>query len=610
VTQVRREEPVEGRPSPLSELSSGRAWGMLESAPDGMLMTDGQGVILAVNQQVERLFGYDRADLLGREIEILLPEHLHHVHRAHRTRYRAEPMVRAMGGELQLRARRSDGSEFPVEVSLSPLHDEEGFAVVASIRDVTERERATAYLRRIQAAIDAVHDGVFMFEADTLRFVYANDGASVQTGYSHDELLTMTPLHIKPEFTREEFEALIAPVVNGEIEHLAFRTMHRSKSGHDMPVDILLECRRDADNAHEAAGVDEAVGTSPLLVAIVRDVTEQVAVEQQLALSEQTFRTSFEQAPVGMSVTRVRRDGARVLEQVNESFTRMLGRSVDSLIGSDFIDIAHRDDRQQSIDAWAEMSDGTRNAFIREQRYLRADGEYVWALVHASVIERVDGIRTLTHIVDITDRRERQAERARVTTMEDRERIARDLHDLVIQRLFGAGMKLQAVIPQMGSETAVARTYETIDELDTTIRELRSAIFSLHRRDDTRSTADDIRLAVEQAVDRLGFHPTLVMDGPLDAIADKQVVELEATVREALSNAARHADASAVEVRVEVTPTHLNLTVIDNGRGVDPARPHGNGLRNMAERASRLGGSFDLDTAEAGGCALRWYVPR
>jgi PAS domain S-box-containing protein len=571
-----------------------------------MLMTDGNGVILAVNQQVERLFGYDRADLLGREIEILLPEHLHHVHRAHRTRYRAEPMVRAMGGELQLRARRSDGSEFPVEVSLSPLQDDDGFAVVASIRDVTERERATAYLRRIQAAIDAVHDGVFMFEAHTLRFVYANDGASVQTGYSHDELLTMTPLHIKPEFTREKFEALIAPVVNGEIEHLAFRTVHRSKSGHDMPVDILLECRRDADNAHESTGVD----TNPLLVAIVRDVTEQVAVEQQLALSEQTFRTSFEQAPVGMSVTRVLPDGMRILERVNESFTRMLGRSVDALIGSDFIDITHPDDRQQSIDAWVEMSDGTRNAFIREQRYLRADGEYVWALVHASVIERVDGIRTLTHIVDITDRRERQAERVRVTTMEDRERIARDLHDLVIQRLFGAGMKLQAVIPQMGSETAVARTYETIDELDMTIRELRSAIFSLHRRDSDRSAADDLELAVEQAVDRLGFRPTLVLDGPLGAVAEKQVVELEATVREALSNAARHAGASAVEVRVEVTHTSVNLTVIDDGRGVDPARPHGNGLRNMAERASRLGGSFELDTAEAGGCTLRWSVPR
>jgi two-component system sensor histidine kinase DevS len=606
VTQVQREQPADGPPAPLNELSSRRAWGVLESAPDGMLMTDGNGVILAVNQQVERLFGYDRADLLGREIEILLPEHLHHVHRAHRTRYRAEPMVRAMGGELQLRARRSDGSEFPVEVSLSPLQDDDGFAVVASIRDVTERERATAYLRRIQAAIDAVHDGVFMFEANTLRFVYANDGASVQTGYSHDELLTMTPLHIKPEFTREEFDALIAPVVNGEIDHLAFRTIHRSKSGHDMPVDILLECRRDADNAHESTGV----GTNPLLVAIVRDVTEQVAVEQQLALSEQTFRTSFEQAPVGMSVARVLPDGMRILERVNESFTRMLGRSVDALIGSDFIDITHPDDRQQSIDAWVEMSDGTRNAFIREQRYLRADGEYVWALVHASVIERVDGIRTLTHIVDITDRRERQAERVRVTTMEDRERIARDLHDLVIQRLFGAGMKLQAVIPQMGSETAVARTYETIDELDMTIRELRSAIFSLHRRDSDRSAADDLELAVEQAVDRLGFRPTLVLDGPLGAVAEKQVVELEATVREALSNAARHAGASAVEVRVEVTHASVNLAVIDDGSGVDPARPHGNGLRNMAERASRLGGSFELDTAEAGGCTLRWSVPR
>ena len=177
MTNLGQGEHVDHGATPLSDLSATRIWGMLESAPDGMLMTDADGVILAVNQQIERLFGYERADILGRHVEILLPDHLREVHRAHRTRYRAEPIVRAMGEGLQLRARRSNGSEFPVEVSLSPLHDDEGLAVVASIRDVSERARTSAQTRRIQAAIDAVHDGVFMFEPDTLRFVYANEGA-------------------------------------------------------------------------------------------------------------------------------------------------------------------------------------------------------------------------------------------------------------------------------------------------------------------------------------------------------------------------------------------------------------------------------------------------
>jgi two-component system sensor histidine kinase DevS len=606
VTNVGQGDHVESRATPLSDLSATRIWGMLESAPDGMLMTDGDGVILAVNEQVERLFGYERADILGRHVEILLPERLREIHRAHRTRYRAEPNVRAMGEGLQLRARRSNGSEFPVEVSLSPLHDDEGLAVVASIRDVSERARTSAHIRRIQAAIDAVHDGVFMFEPDTLRFVYANDGASTQTGYTHDELLTMTPLHIKPGFTREQFATLIAPLVAGEVEHLSFRTIHRAKSGRDVPVDIMLEHRRSAD----AGRREDPWADDSLLVAIARDVTEQVAVETALALSEETFRTSFEHAPVGMAIARLRRDGTRVIEQANTSFAGMLGRTVESLAGLDFVQISHPDDKQQSIDAWAEMADGERSAYMTEQRYLRADGSAVWALVHSSVIERSDGVRTLTHIVDITDRRERQAERTRLTTMEDRERIARDIHDLVIQRLFGAGMKLQAVIPEMGSDTAIARTHETIDELDTTIRELRSAIFSLHHRDASRSATDELALAVAQSVDRLGFRPDLVVEGPLDAIADDSLTELLATLREALSNAARHAHASTIDVRIEVAASALSLTVADDGGGVAPDHPHGNGLKNLAARASRLGGSFRFGPAAAGGCELIWTVPR
>ncbi|MEP1125334.1 MAG: PAS domain S-box protein [Ilumatobacter sp.] len=600
------------RSSPLSELGAARVWGMLESAPDGMLMTDGSGVVLAVNRQVELMFGYDRADLLGREVEILLPGHLHAVHRAHRTRYRAAPKVRAMGEGFELRARRRDGTEFPVEVSLSPLTDDQGVAVVASIRDVTEKRRADARTRRIQAAIDAVHDGVFMFEPDTLRFVYANEGASLQVGYSNDELLAMTPLHIEPEFSREEFDTLIAPLVDGTVDHLSFRTIHRHKSGRDVPVDIMLEHRRGTGDDIEGVATDSTVDAhaDSLLVAIVRDVTEQVEVERRLVLSEQTFRTSFDNAPVGMTIARFGDDGERGYERVNVAFARMLGRTVDSLIGVDSLDISHPDNQAWTTDAIAEMSAGRRDAVITEKRYLRDDGTYVWTLVHEAVIERADGMRTLSHVVDITDRRERQAERERLATMDDRERIARDLHDLVIQRLFGAGMRLQAVIPEMASQVAIERTHETIGELDATIRELRSAIFSLHRRADDRSVTEEITLAIEQHVDRLGFRPAVSFEGPVDSLAEGRANELRATLREALSNVARHARATKVEVRVVATASTTTLVVTDDGCGIPVDGPRGDGLANMAERATRLGGEFSLLEPESGGCELLWSIPR
>ena len=144
-----------------------------------------------------------------------------------------------------------------------------------------------------------------------------------------------------------------------------------------------------------------------------------------------------------------------------------------------------------------------------EQRFRRSDGSYVWTLLHSSVIDRSAGTLTLAHLVDISDRRARQAERARLARMEDRERIGRDLHDLVIQRLFAAGMRLQSIIPEMRSDVAVARTHETIDELDASIRELRSAIFDLHAPEQSIDVVARIDQVVDAISPTLGFRPSV-----------------------------------------------------------------------------------------------------
>lgn len=584
--------------SPLSDLSADRVWGMIESAPDGMLMTDEGGTILAVNRQIESLFGYERVELLGQPIEILLPDHLRDVHQTHRTRYRANPGVREMGVGLELHARRRDGSEFSVEVSLSPLHDEAGLAVVASVRDVSERVEGAKQLARIQAAINAVHDGVYMFEPDTLRFVYVNDGAVAQVGYSRAELLEMTPVHIKPEFTAQGFAELIAPLLAGDVEHLSLRTMHRHRSGHDIPVDIVLELRNHSGEAADA-----------LLVALVRDITEQVETERQLAISERVFRTSFTNAPVGMTLTRLERTGRRVIVEANESLAVMLDRPVASLIGTDIADISHPDDDVENTQAAVQMAAGTRDSYSTEKRYLRSDGSHVWVLLHATVIDRSDDVLYLAHLVDITDRRKRQSEQSRLATMDDRERIARDLHDLVIQRLFAAGMKLQAVVPEMGSEIAVRRTNETIDDLDATIRELRASIFSLQQQERERSLRDEIDDEIEATGSLLGFRPRVSIVGDVGIVPGHVSEHIVSTVREALSNIVRHAHAASVHVDLRVDDERAELVVTDDGVGAASDSTGGNGVANMSGRAERLGGSFAIERGEPTGTRVTWSVP-
>ncbi|MFB6827407.1 sensor histidine kinase [Streptomyces hydrogenans] len=213
--------------------------------------------------------------------------------------------------------------------------------------------------------------------------------------------------------------------------------------------------------------------------------------------------------------------------------------------------------------------------------------------------------------LELADRR-RDAEQ--VTLLEDRDRIARDLHDLAIQRLFATGMTLQSARRFVEHPEAVDRLTRAIDDLDTTIKIIRSTIFGL-REHDTPGTAPRLRSrivsVVDAAAETLGFAPALRMEGLLDTDVPVDVADdVVAVIGEALTNVARHAHARSVDVTVLADDGVLEVNVADDGTGLPPDRVD-RGLRNIAERAERLDGRLSLHSpAEpGGGTRLSWRVP-
>lgn len=197
----------------------------------------------------------------------------------------------------------------------------------------------------------------------------------------------------------------------------------------------------------------------------------------------------------------------------------------------------------------------------------------------------------------------------------DRERIARDLHDTVIQRLFATGLSLQGTARLLRADpaTAEARVDAAVDDIDLTVKHIRSAIFGLEttRVSGGSGLRERALSLLREAVGPLGFEPRVLFDGPVDAaVPDDVATDLLATLREALTNVAKHARAGRVDVAILVAGD-ITFRVTDDGLG-PPAdgAPRGHGLKNMAARAERHGGALSLAANPGGGTVLEWRVPK
>ncbi len=573
----------------VEQLADHRFVALLEAAPDAMVCIDRDGQITVVNAQAERLFGYRRDELIGRPVEILVPDGVREMHPGHRAGYVADPRPRPMGAGMELAGRRRDGSTFPAEISLSAIDADKEILITAAVRDVTERRLAAGTAAQLASIIHSSHDAVIGKTLDQVITSW-NPGAERLYGYTAGEMIGRHVDMLIPVGDRGRETGIQRAIARGEWVE-PYQTQRVRKDGTAVTVSLTMSPITD--------GVGTIIGVST----VARDVTARQRAEAM-------FRGLLEAAPDAMVC--VDRDGQIAI--VNAQAERLFGYRRDELIG-----------RPVEIlvpDGVREMHPGHRAGYAADPRPRpmgagtelagrRRDGSTFPAEISLSAIGTAEGILVSAAVRDVTDRLEAQAERERLRAQAEHDRMERQLHQS--QRLESLGQLAGGVAHDFNNLLGVISNYasfvgeevaketpqvrwqavrEDIDQIQRAAQQaagLTRQLLAFARREIIQPRVlniNDVVASIQQLLVRtLGEHVELVTDLADDlnpVLADpgqieQVLVNLAVNARDAMpaggkltiATANTPVDAAYAAGRADLSPgRYVSLKVGDTGAGM------------------------------------------
>ncbi len=607
-----------------------------DALPDATLIVDRTGNIVYANPIAETMTGRTSEQLLGQSIELLLPADRRNLHRTERLAYQRRPTLRTMGRDLDIRLLRADGSLLEVDVALNPIAIDGRDLVIAAVRDITDLRRTQEDLRvsreNFERLIDGVAEYAILMVDPEGHIVSWNRGAERLEGYTSDEILgrPLSVLYPPEDVAAERPQRnLREALAKGRLDTEGWRVR---KGGSRYWATTTIAPLYD-ERGH-LSGYSK----------ITRDATERrradIRMRTALAMSEATLRD----APSGEILLILGQgikdlvDAATVLvatpQEGDLHVAVALGRDAERLHRRRLpVAGTHLGEIISTAEPKAfEVTPGNWQQYLPvTPSELPLDGLAVPVGVRAEVLALIKILRgsagkpfgaadvAVVHALAqqaavVLDYARSRAGMRQLAVLEDRERIARELHDHVIQELFGIGINLQATRSVATGPKVSERLEEAVDQLDGLVRDLRNYVFGLRP-----SLLDGVRL--DRAVVRVardleaqsGIEVSLDVDSKATIELGSRSGDVLAALNEIFANLRRHSGARHVRVTLRDEGPYVCLEVTDDGRGfsVDEAASAGGmGLRNLKERMASLQGTFDVHSKSGQGSRVRLRLPR
>ncbi len=585
---------------------------LMESSSDGIVLVDRRGRIDAVNRKVEVMTGYSRPQLIGQAVEVLVPAR-YTEHKELRENYQAAPGARLMGRGTDIFVRRADGSEFPAEITLSPLQIEHGPVVSVTIRDITARKRWERDIRRYRNIMNATDDAIAFLDRDGI-FRVVNDAYLRDLSKTRAEVIGH---HFAEVRGREHYESAVR------------QYFERCLRGESVRMQGWFESdglpRRFRDVLYNPY-LDES-GAIVGLVISLRDLSARKKIEDALQQTTQQLRQAQRIARLGLWEADL--ITGRIVWPDETYAVHGVNRDRFDPSGGLTRDLIHPDDREAFAAALHDAA--TRGAdFNLIYRIVPPDGRirFLQSRGEAILDERGKPVRLFGISMDITRRmleeQDMQSSRERLRNLltrlqvvreEERTTIAREIHDELGQTLTAMKIDLSLVVDQIPGPLAnVKRQLQAmIQDIDATIVYVRKLSSSLRP-----PLLDDIGLDAAIEWQLQGFSRRTGCQFNLDAPLEEIRLDHDAKTamfrifQEALNNIARHANADRIDIALSADGADLMLTVRDNGIGIDDAliaSPRSIGLIGMQERAAIHGGEVTIARESAGGTRVTVRMP-